>query len=100
MQACDFTSPTRFLIGTVSKGLTNQRLGTLSYLVLAAALNRTLILSSVLSGNQIMCRGKRAALPAAARPRALPSRRPDLPLGRPLAVPAARRPTEISYERS
>ena len=59
MQACDFTSPTRFLIGTVSKGLTNQRLGTLSYLVLAAALNRTLILSSVLSGNQIMCRGQR-----------------------------------------
>ena len=60
MQACDFSSPTRFLIGTVSKGLTNQRLGTLSYLVLAAALNRTLILSSVLSGNQIMCRGKRS----------------------------------------
>ena len=60
MQACDFTSPTRFLIGTVSKGLTNQRLGTLSYLVLAGALNRTLILSSVLSGNAIMCRGKRS----------------------------------------
>ena len=60
MQACEFTAPTRFLIGTVSKGLTNQRLGTLSYLVLAAALNRTLILSSVLSGNQIMCRGQRS----------------------------------------
>ena len=60
MQACEFTAPTRFLIGTVSKGLTNQRLGTLSYLVLAAALNRTLVLSSVLSGNQIMCRGKRS----------------------------------------
>ena len=56
MEPCDFASPTRFLIGTVSKGLTNQRLGTLSYLVLASALNRTLVLSSVLSGNAIMCR--------------------------------------------
>ena len=49
MQACDFTAPARFLIGTVSKGLTTQRLGTLSYLVLASTLNRTLVLSSVLS---------------------------------------------------
>ena len=86
MQACDFTSPTRFLIGTVSKGLTNQRLGTLSYLVLAAALNRTLILSSVLSGNAIMCRGKRSGCL-----KALPiSEVYDLRLLRARAVAAAR----------
>lgn len=54
--ACDF-SHGQFLLGLTSKGLTNQRLAVVTYQLLAGAVNRTLVLPSIRSGNVPMCRG-------------------------------------------
>jgi len=45
----------RFLFGQVSQGLTNQRLALATYHILAAALNRTLVIGPSMSGNNWMC---------------------------------------------
>ena len=55
-ETCDFRTG-QFVLGLTSKGLTNQRLAVVTYQLLAGALNRTLVLPSIRTGNVPMCRG-------------------------------------------